>query len=244
MKPRMQKNVKIKYPRENTWGRDGPYGLGGYITDPEQHVGGRVLSYNERFVIVKDKYPKADIHLLVMPRDPKKTRLVPQDAFEDADFLEDCRREVAKARHMVAEELRRRYGRLSKTEQPRLAAMESEDLPDELPSGRDWEAHIISGIHSRPSMQHIHIHVLSPDMVNDRMQTDHHYQSFNSKFLVPLDQFPMARDDIRTPQGQECRHTDYDVVSFLYRILHWRENHHYGRSSGSCFPRAASAFCS
>lgn len=68
---------------------------------------------------------------------------------------------------------------------------------DELPSGRDWAKDVISGIHANPSMNHLHIHVLSRDMFSEPMKKTNHYLSFTTDFFVGLDQFPLPANDHR-----------------------------------------------
>jgi aprataxin len=95
----------------------------------------------------------------------------------------------------VASELRRKYGQFSKSEQARIQARDADDPPDVLPEGRDWMKEIITGIHAVPSMNHLHVHVMSRDMVSDRLTRSAHYNSFQTSFLVPLEKFPLAKDD-------------------------------------------------
>jgi aprataxin len=142
------------------------------------------------------------VHLLILPRDRKRNHLQPQKAFDDPDFLEDCRQEEMKVRKIVADELRRKFGRFSASEQSRNQAMEAADLPAELPLGRDWSKEVISGIHANPSMSHVHIHVLSRDMVSESMKKRNHYLSFTTDFLVGLEHFPLAKNDHRRNYGR------------------------------------------
>nr|POE85071.1 aprataxin-like protein [Quercus suber] len=176
-------------------------GLAAYTTDPTSFPPSRVVYHNDKFVVINDLYPKAAVHLLILPRDTKRNVMSPQAAFDDPQFLADCQAEEKKVRMIVANELRRKFGSLSTTDRPRLEAMDAEDPPDVLPSGRDWDKDIISGIHANPSMNHVHIHVLSRDMVSDCMKKRNHYQSFTTDFLVALDQFPLAEDDYRRSYG-------------------------------------------
>ena len=46
---------------------NGRNGLLEYLRDPANHPS--VLDYNNDFVIIKDLYPKAIVHLLILPRD-------------------------------------------------------------------------------------------------------------------------------------------------------------------------------
>jgi aprataxin len=175
-------------------GRDG---LAAYTVDPESFPQSRVIYYNDQFTVINDLYPKASVHILILPRDPKKNVLQPQDAFDDPEFLQACRQEEKKVRQMVAQELRRRFGQKSKSERARIEAMEADDPPAELPPGRDWLKEVKSGIHANPSMNHLHIHVLGVDMVSDSMKKASHYLSFTTDFFVGLDQFPLPPDDHR-----------------------------------------------
>ncbi|KAF2213085.1 hypothetical protein CERZMDRAFT_67320 [Cercospora zeae-maydis SCOH1-5] len=172
-------------------------GLLCYTLDPGRFPASRVVYYDADFVCIHDMFPKATVHLLILPRDPTKNMLRPQEAFDDEEFLRQCRAEERKVRLLVAEELRRRFGQYSKTEQARNEAMEAEDIPEVLPPGRDWLQDVQSGIHANPSMNHLHIHVLSKDMVSESMKKSNHYLSFNTDFFVGLEDFPLAMDDHR-----------------------------------------------
>ncbi|GAB7328680.1 hypothetical protein MBLNU13_g00604t1 [Cladosporium sp. NU13] len=175
-------------------GRDG---LAAYTIDPESFPPTRVVYHNEKFVVINDLYPKASVHLLILPRDPVKNVQRPQDAFDDPQFLADCQAEEKKVREIVASELRRRFGKYSASDRPRIEALEADDPPETLPAGRDWTDGVISGIHANPSMSHLHVHVLSKDMVSDPMKKRNHYLSFTTDFLVGLEHFPLAKDDYR-----------------------------------------------
>ncbi|EFR04805.1 hypothetical protein MGYG_07812 [Nannizzia gypsea CBS 118893] len=63
-------------------------GLGAYIKSPESFSATTVISHSPEFVVIHDLYPKSAVHLLILPRDPKKFFQHPFKAFEDADFLE------------------------------------------------------------------------------------------------------------------------------------------------------------
>lgn len=200
-------------------GRDG---LGAYTADPDAFPRSRVIYHNDRAVVINDMYPKSTVHTLVLLRSPRNT-LHPFQAFEDAKFLAETKEEVEKAKVVVANELRRLYGKFSKSEKPRLEAMESDDPPDELPPGRDWSKDVVSGVHAGPSMNHLHVHVMSRDMVSECLKKTGHYQSFTTPFLVHLDEFPLAEDDVRRNK---------DRGGYLHDALHcWRCGKEFGRLS-------------
>lgn len=183
-------------------GRDG---LGAYISSPETFPSSRVLYYNDQFVAIHDLFPKSSIHVLVIPRH-SLTKLHPFDAFgQDSALLKATLEEVEKVKKLVAAELRRRFGKFSHKEQARLKAMEgaqegpSRALPnlESLPEGRHWEDEVIAGVHSGPSMNHLHVHVLSRDRTSETMRHRKHYNSFATPFLVTLHEFPLKKDDVR-----------------------------------------------
>jgi len=181
-------------------------GLGAYLADPAAYPATRVIYSNPDVVAIHDLYPKATVHCLLLPRSPSHTLLHPLEALsEDAAFLALVRAEAAKLQALVGQELRRLLGGASRTEAPRTAALlGAVDLaPGEpLPGGRDWEAEVKVGVHAKPSMNHLHVHVLSRDMHSVCMRHRKHYNSFNTPFLVELDAFPLAQDDPRrNPHG-------------------------------------------
>lgn len=183
----------------------GRAGLGAYIASPESFPASRVISYSEKFVVINDLYPKSSVHLLLLSRDPAKTHLHPFDALEDKDILAEVQSEVSKLRTLVAKELRRRYGRFSVQDKAREQALEADSLPSEeqLPLGRDWSKEVVSGVHAHPSMNHLHIHILSVDRESDCMRHRKHYNSFATPFLVPIADFPLPPNDRRRHPGRE-----------------------------------------
>ena len=175
-------------------GRDG---LAAYTIDPEAFPPSRVVYYNDKFVVIKDLYPKSLVHLLILPRDESKSVQRPQEAFDDPVFLAECREEEKKVRAIVASELRRKLGKYSAADQARTDAMEQDELPDELPPGRDWSQEVMSGTHANPSMNDLHIHVLSRDMQSECMKKTNHYFSFTTDFFIGMDEYPLAKGDKR-----------------------------------------------
>ncbi|CAG8901244.1 unnamed protein product [Penicillium nalgiovense] len=135
--------------------------------------------------------------------DVTKTRIHPFDAFEDAEFLTKVKTETRTLRKLAAGELRRKYGKDSAQEQARQAALSADPPPDELPQGRNWEDDIVVGVHAVPSMNHLHVHVLSVDRYSERLKHRKHYNSFSTPFFVPIEDFPLAEDDVRRYPTEE-----------------------------------------
>ena len=193
--PRSDK-LKVPTASGTFFGRDA---LAAYIANPASFSSSVVIYSNENFVAIHDLYPKSVIHALLLPRTP--SHLLLKHPFEalnsDPEFLASVQAETKELKALVASELRRRYGKFSATEKAREEAMNSDNPPDELPPGRDWSQSIISGVHAGPSMNHIHVHVLSADMNSPCMKHRKHYNSFNTPFLVDVDDFPFAEEDLR-----------------------------------------------
>lgn len=148
-----------------------PKGFEVYFRDPANHP--NVISCNKDFIIVNDIYPKATIHLLVLPRDPTKRKQHPFDAFKDSGFLDMCRKEVPQWGQLAAERLKDAI------------------CTSEAVLHCDWEAEISVGIHSRPSMEDLHIHVISRDLHSKFLWEKTNYTSFTTSFFVGLEEFPL-----------------------------------------------------
>lgn len=150
-------------------------GLSEYLRNPENP---RVLGYNEDFVTIRDLYPKATVHLLILPREQAKQFQQASEAFKDDKFFTKLTAEAAKWRALAAKELARTLC------PPTLSVPE-----------RDWEAEINVGIHSVPSMNHLHIHVISRDMHSPCVRHKKHYNSFTTPFFVKLEEFPLSDEE-------------------------------------------------
>ncbi|CAK7268222.1 aprataxin-like protein [Sporothrix epigloea] len=182
------------------------FATGGGADAAASTLAGQVISYSDDFVSIHDKYPKASVHCLLLPRNPAVYKEHPvvllsrRDA-KGAAFLESVRAEAEKLRAVVAAELRRRFGQFSAADATREAILrgDMEISGGQLPVGRDWSKDVIVGVHARPSMSHVHVHVFSRDMHSDKMRHRKHYNSFSTPFLVRLDEFPLALDDPRQP---------------------------------------------
>ena len=128
-------------------------------------------------------------------------RLHPYEAFNDAAFLTEVRTEAAKLKSLVAKELQCLYGPFSKADEEREKVLNGEVEADELPQGRDWEKEVLVGIHAGPSMNHLHVHVLSVDRYSECLKHRKHYNSFATDFFVRLEEFPMTREEMKRRNG-------------------------------------------
>lgn len=168
-----------------------------YILRPESYPSNLIISYTEHSVLIRDAYPKSLLHLLLLPRDPSKYNLHPHAAFADTEFLSLITNEVSNALDLAASELSRLLSPQSASCQARLDAMDFPNPPTELPPGRDFRSELRVGVHAHPSMNHLHIHILTPDMHSDSMRHRKHYNSFNTDFFIPFEELSLAQDDMR-----------------------------------------------
>ena len=194
-------------------GRDG---LGAYIANPASFPASRVIYHDDKWVVINDLFPKSSIHVLLLPRDPSKQLQHPFDAFQDTNFLSEVQAEVRKVRTLVAKELHRRFGKFSALDQKRQKAMDELDPsadtePADLPPGRNWSASIISGVHAGPSMNHLHVHILSIDRHSECMRHRKHYNSFSTPFLIDVEKFPLDKQDPLRHPGRE-KYLERDLV--------------------------------
>ncbi|RMD41940.1 hypothetical protein DV735_g3177, partial [Chaetothyriales sp. CBS 134920] len=196
MSPRSRPPPQQPKPVRNSNPHDPGNGLLAYIQEPEKYPFA-VIRATDHSVLIRDAYPKSLVHLLLLPRDPTKYNLHPHDAFADSAFLALVRSETEAAVRLAASELSRLLSPVSRTSQARITAMNAPDPPAELPPGRDFAGELKVGIHAHPSMNQLHIHIISPDMSSDTMRHRKHYNSFNTGFFIPLADFPLHDYDPR-----------------------------------------------
>ncbi|PTB62863.1 HIT-like protein [Trichoderma citrinoviride] len=200
--------------------------LGAYIDAPESFPPSVVIYHNADFVVIHDRFPKATVHILLLPRSPQHRLLHPFEALQDVEFLGKVRAETERLKVLAAGELQRRLGRFSRADARREAVLNGEeeeaDLP-QLPRGRNWLAEIRCGVHAVPSMGHMHVHVFSRDMHSPCMKHRKHYNSFNTPFLVDIADFPLAREDVGRGRG------DAREQGFMKRdLVCWRCGRNFG----------------
>lgn len=160
-----------------------------YILQPSQHPD-RVLKYNDDAVLVWDKYPKGQVHLLLLPRWYPHRDLHPHDAFEDLAFLQMMRKEAANSLTIAIPMLEERMRTQMQTDG--ITAVQI----DKFIKQRDFTKDFQVGIHAHPSQHELHVHIKSRDMVSRHDYGLRHYQAFNTPFLVPLELYPLPENDI------------------------------------------------
>ena len=182
-------------------------GLDIYIQNPESPriPPGTVVFHNADFVAIRDKYPKATVHCLLLPRSQQHTLQDPFSALADPVFLAKVLEQASALKKLVTAELQRILGPSSAQETEREKVLNgSTQLPAgvAMPAGRDWEAEVRVGVHAHPSMNHLHVHVLSRDMHTPFLKHAKHYNSFNTPFFIDVEDFPLSEDDERRHPGK------------------------------------------
>ena len=175
-------------------------GLLSYITNPSFFPLGTIVRETKNTVLIRDRYPKALVHLLMLPKDAAFYNLTPLGAFnpeeeKNTSFLELMKSEAASAAQLAASELSRLISPYSATCKARNDALNSDEPPRDLPGARDFFPDIRIGVHAQPSMNTLHIHIISCDMLSPALKHRKHYNSFNTNFFISLEDFPLMEGD-------------------------------------------------
>jgi aprataxin len=134
-----------------------------------------VVEYDDDVVIIKDLFPKALRHYLIIPRDKVVTDQHPLTVFH---------RNYDK---YSATEL---YALLSK-QVDRTKQLILEDLQSVMPKCEENSLQLKSlglfvrvGFHAVPSLKNLHLHVITNDFHSPRLKHKKHYNSFNTPFFL------------------------------------------------------------
>ncbi|GAA99755.1 uncharacterized protein L969DRAFT_103367 [Mixia osmundae IAM 14324] len=135
------------------------------------------LTHTNDALAIFDLFPKAKYHFLVLPRHNAavyKTRGLIADDFQS---LRTLLRRGAEAALVVCKLLR-------DASEEVIAMIQDEMIKA---TGTSWP--ISAGFHAVPSMHHIHLHVISTDLVSDRLKHKKHYNSFDPRgtFFLSVD---------------------------------------------------------
>uniref|UniRef100_A0A1A9W9D6 Aprataxin C2HE/C2H2/C2HC zinc finger domain-containing protein n=1 Tax=Glossina brevipalpis TaxID=37001 RepID=A0A1A9W9D6_9MUSC len=122
-------------------------GLINILKDPSKHIIASNLA-----VVIKDKYPKAKHHYLVLPLSDIDT--IFHLTIDHLDLVEEL--------YLLA---------------INIIELKREDLNN-----------FQIGFHNQPSMQRVHMHVISKDFISDCLKTKKHWNSFNTKLFLPYEE--------------------------------------------------------
>ncbi|GAA5983614.1 hypothetical protein JCM11641_007300 [Rhodosporidiobolus odoratus] len=166
---------------------------------------GVFLQADDKTVTIFDGYEKAKYHFLVMPRDPfpldDGTKL-PSGHLESLSKLlkSQHKLEVLKALERQADEVK-------------------EMIQDEMQKEEGWTWDVQIGFHAVESMRHVHLHVISSDLISPKLKNKKHYNSFHPKlgFFLHLHEVIEGVEDgslkLQPPKHYESILKD-DLVSY------------------------------
>ncbi|XP_057371570.1 aprataxin-like isoform X2 [Daphnia carinata] len=172
---------------KNNWAKEGSSkditkkhywksGLSQAIMDVEN-----IVASSDTVVIIKDKYPKAKFHYLVIPK---------------VEQLNSAR------------ELTRSHINLLKEMQEKAKGLVKDRHP---------ETKFKIGFHAKPSMDHLHLHVVSTDFVSTCLKTKKHWNSFNTEHFLDL---PELISKLEENGNLVCYYpTDKDIELYLKKAL-------------------------
>ena len=133
------------------------------LKDPSNHI----ISSNLA-VVISDKYPKAIHHYLVLPlEDIPSIFNVSIIGIKETNIL---------IKLLSLFQLNRKH--LSLLEELHLLALNVIEVKNE-----NVENFKI-GFHNQPSMQRLHLHVISKDFISDCLKTKKHWNSFNTALFL------------------------------------------------------------
>lgn len=175
------------------------YALKPFVDHPEDYPQ-QVLYYDANVSIIMDKFPKSAVHLLVLPRNYKKTLIKPTDAFDDVTFKASLQEYIDRA-IAIAEDMF--YSQWKAKNQG------------------EGCVNIKVMCHAVPSMNNLHIHVLTDDHYSPWLKNKKHFNSFQDPFGITFDRFPLdANDPIRNMAFAQ---------EHLKAPLKWRNAHYQSR---------------
>ncbi|KAF5380874.1 hypothetical protein D9615_003902 [Tricholomella constricta] len=142
------------------------------LKDPATLPSSILFSHTETSLTIYDTFPKSLFHFLLLPR-----IVAPLEANELSSLRTLLRSDKTRAKQVIsalnddAQSLRK-------------------EIEEEMVKRYGFKWGIWAGFHAVPSMQHIHLHVLSADMCSEKMKNKKHYNSFHPKigFFLDIDE--------------------------------------------------------
>lgn len=168
-----------------------------YIRKPQDFE--ETIFWDDEVVIISDAFPKSQFHLLVLPRNSQLTKKHPTVAFIDKKAqLEPY---VIRAQNYVFEQFTGKFSSL-------CGNPFFKDEQEFLDRKTFIERFIHVGVHSVPSMDNLHVHVITKDFHSAKLKNKKHYLSFNSDFFIlwsmlPLDHIPVAEQQEQLIKNQD-----------------------------------------
>lgn len=148
-----------------------------------------LLYKDENVLIIKDGFPKALRHYLIIPKSPDKTQIHPLLVFQkDPQFYKMIEEYVTKTKKLIMDDLF-------------AAGLLKFDKTDTLATHEFMNRFIKAGVHSIPSLSNLHIHVITQDFYSSRLKHKKHYNSFTTEFFVEFYRLEPPQTDLEDQMG-------------------------------------------
>ncbi|SMN22899.1 similar to Saccharomyces cerevisiae YOR258W HNT3 DNA 5' AMP hydrolase involved in DNA repair [Maudiozyma saulgeensis] len=162
------------------------------LTDPNS--GSCVIYHDSKVVLITDGFPKAVEHILILPRNPLLSKSHPTTALSD-NVKRKMEPYIEIAIDYIVEQFTKKYIILDKNLK--------EDFKKKL---------IQVGVHRVPSMNNLHIHVITKDFYSARLKNKKHYNSFNTNFFVKWHDLPLQNKPLDNKLVEKEYLRDHDLI--------------------------------
>ena len=181
-----------------------------YINNPDTCLD-LLLYKDENVLIIKDAFPKALRHYLVIPRSADKTHVHPLLVFQnDPQFYNMIEKYVKKTKRLIIDDLF-------------AAGLLKFDKADTLATQEFLNCFIKAGVHSIPSLNTLHLHVITQDFQSSRLKHKQHYNSFTTQFFVEFSRLEPPQigmgDDLGYGYDSSSSHTTTDDEPDLTQLV-------------------------
>jgi len=149
-----------------------------------------VVHLDEQCVVIDDKYPKAAMHLLLLPRLLNKTG---DEVPRNVSSLTPAHSQLVQHMLSVAQRVAQRRGCTQ-------LLRDASQLPLASTIGCSPRQAYRAGFHSTPSLFPLHMHCISMDMASPHMKNKTHFLSFTTSFMVDAAQ---VLQSLNQPRGLE-----------------------------------------
>ncbi|EEB09226.2 aprataxin [Schizosaccharomyces japonicus yFS275] len=140
-----------------------------YLLKPEAES--NVLYFDDSYVLIRDAYPKAQVHLLLIPRDQDVSKLHPYEIIRTRPDI------IKKLLQLINGDLKSIILKEARsTVYQDIETVDEEEI---------WNFLNI-GFHSKPSEMNLHVHIISKDSVSSSMKKPLHYILFHTEYFIPL----------------------------------------------------------
>jgi aprataxin len=149
-----------------------------YASHPDRFDASLFVHVSSECVVIRDKYPKAFMHLLAIPRPGFLNVETPMQLREA--HIPKLERLLSVAKTVGRGELER----LLEARGGSGGGSAASSASDILPSMRKLRI----GLHAVPSLRPLHIHIITDDMCSPWTKTKKHYLTFASAFFLHLEE--------------------------------------------------------